>query len=132
MRILLDTNVPIAAFISRGACNDLLEHCVRHHTLLSPDFLLDEHEEKLTGKLGFSNHDAREVPGLLRGRVELVNPKRLAKPVCRDPDDDHVPAAAHAGKCDCIVTGDQDLLVLRRFRDIPILTPGEFWRAEKA
>lgn len=131
MRLLPDTNVLIAVFISRGACNELLEHCVRHHTLLSSAFLLDELEEKLTGKLGFSNHDAREVLGLLRGCVELVNPEPLAKPACRDPDDDHVLAAAQSGKRDCIVTGDKDLLVLRRFRGMPILTPSEFWRAEK-
>ena len=29
MKIVLDTNVLIAAFIARGVCSDLLEHCAR-------------------------------------------------------------------------------------------------------
>jgi len=33
---------------------------------------------------------------------------------------------AMAGQADCIVTGDQDLLVLKEFRKIPIVTPRAF------
>lgn len=34
MKIVLDTNVLIAALIARGVCHELLEHCVLRHTLL--------------------------------------------------------------------------------------------------
>jgi uncharacterized protein len=46
--------------------------------------------------------------------------------VCRDPDDNKVLEIAAVGRADCIVTGDQDLLVLGTFDGIPILTPAEF------
>lgn len=38
----------------------------------------------------------------------------------RDPDDRHVLAAALRARCDYLVTGDEDLLVLGRYRGIEI------------
>lgn len=34
MKILLDTNVLIAAFIARGMCSELFEHCLAEHTIM--------------------------------------------------------------------------------------------------
>lgn len=62
-------------------------------------------------------------------RVELISQLVIvSEPViaCRDPKDDKFLALALAIKADCIVTGDQDLLVLHPFQKIPILTPGDF------
>ena len=39
-----------------------------------------------------------------------------------DPDDDHVIACAIAARADAIVSGDHDLLDLREYHGIPILT----------
>ena len=41
-------------------------------------------------------------------------------PVCRDPDHDNILAAAISGKCDSIITGDKDLLVLKQYESIDI------------
>ena len=46
--------------------------------------------------------------------------------VCRDPNDDHVLAAALAVKADFIVTGDKDLLSLEVFRGIRIVAARPF------
>ena len=50
----------------------------------------------------------------------------IALAVSRDPDDDRVLEAAQAGHADFIVSGDRDLLDLREFVGIPILTPTGF------
>ena len=60
--------------------------------------------------------------GLSAVQVELSGTVR----VCRDPDDDELLEIAVVGRADCLVTGDQDLLVLDPFQRIPILTPAGF------
>lgn len=51
--------------------------------------------------------------------------------ICRDSKDNMVLELATAGKADFIVTGDKDLLVLKKFRGVSILTPGEFLKFEQ-
>ena len=130
MRILLDTNVLIAALIARGVCHQLLEHCVRNHELVTSEFILNELREKLVEKFNYSAQVADEVIELLRSRMEVAPATVLDAPVCRDPDDDNVLAAALAGDCAAIVTGDNDLLVLKEFRQIEIITPRIFLTSE--
>jgi putative PIN family toxin of toxin-antitoxin system len=54
---------------------------------------------------------------------------RLAAPLSRDPDDDHVLACAVAANADFIVSGDDDLLSLREnrgdYRGFVILTAAQ-------
>lgn len=128
MRVLLDTNVLIAAFISHGVCSELLEHCAKRHVLMTSRFILEEFRGRLVEKFGFSDSEARAAVRLLLTRMGVVAPPSLPAPVSRDKDDDNVLAAAVAGTCDCIVTGDKDLLDLRTFEGIQILSPGQFWR----
>lgn len=45
---------------------------------------------------------------------------------CRDPKDDKFLEVAVNGRATCLVTGDQDLLELHPFRNIPIMSPSEF------
>jgi putative PIN family toxin of toxin-antitoxin system len=45
---------------------------------------------------------------------------------CRDPKDDKFLALALAGRATLILTGDDDLLTLHPFRNIPILSPRQF------
>jgi predicted nucleic acid-binding protein len=55
----LDTNVLIAALIACGVCADLLEHCVREHTVFTSQPLLDELREVLTRKFRQRESDVR-------------------------------------------------------------------------
>jgi len=45
---------------------------------------------------------------------------------CRDPKDDKFLELAVSGRAACIVTGDDGLLTLSPFREIPIMTPAAF------
>ena len=57
---------------------------------------------------------------------ELIEPNLRFFAVPRDPDDNHILECAVAGRADLIVSGDQDLLSLHSFHDIPIRTVRAF------
>lgn len=130
MRLVFDTNVLLAAYLTRGVCHELFLHCERSHEIVTSDLLLREFESKLLRKLKLPPTKAAAAVAQIRSAAEIVNPQPLEAPVCRDPDDDWVLATALAGSCDCILTGDKDLLVLTAFAGIPIVAPGAFWRHE--
>jgi putative PIN family toxin of toxin-antitoxin system len=128
VRLLLDTNVLVAALVARGTCSDLLEHCVRHHVLISSRPLLDELRDVLARKFHQRAADVRATVRLFEETFTLVTPVPLEAPVYRDTDDDVVLATARAGECAAIVTGDQDLLILDPFQRIRVLAPSAFWK----
>ncbi len=126
MKLLFDTNVLIAALISQGFCHELLEHCFIEHDLYTSEFILSELKEKLIEKFKFSTELADEAVDLFAGRMKIVQSDALQIAICKDPDDDNIIAAALTASCDCIITGDKDLLVIRQYESTQILTPREF------
>jgi putative PIN family toxin of toxin-antitoxin system len=130
VKLLLDTNVLVAALIARGTCSDLLEHCVRQHVVISSQPLLNELRDVLERKFRQRPLHARAAVKLFAETFTLVVPEALDQPICRDADDDVVLATAVRGDCVAIITGDQDLLVLDPFRGIHMLSPSAFWRWE--
>jgi len=129
VRLLLDTNVLVAALVARGVCTDLVEHCVRQHVVVSSRPVLDELRDVLTRKLRQRSVDVRAAVRLFEETFTLVVPAMI-EPTCRDRDDDVVLATAVAGECVAVVTGDQDLLILDPFRGIRVLSPADFWKWE--
>ena len=131
MKVVLDTNVLIAAFITHGTCNELLEHCARNHEVVLSAFIIDEFSQKLTEKFGFTQDEANKAVKLLASRFEIIIPLQLPQQTCRDPDDDAIIGTALAGECECIVTGDKDLLALQQTNGIHIISPSQFWAFDK-
>ena len=132
MRLVLDANVLIAAFVARGICAELLEYCVREHEVVTSAALLEEVRRNLVDKVKVKGAQADQTVRLLRTRFEVVEPVALEEAMSRDPDDDVVLGTAIAGRCDAIVTGDKDLLDLVSCRGIAIVSPRGFWSFESA
>jgi len=131
MKILFDTNVLIAAFISHGSCFELFEHCSRQHDIFTSKYILSELKKNLHKKFKFSDSEVTQVINLLLSRLSVIDPIISIKPLCRDKDDDNILAAALAVHCHCLVTGDKDLLILKQYEGIPIIKPIDFWKFEQ-
>jgi uncharacterized protein len=126
MRIVLDANVIIAAFAARGLCEAIMEVCLSEHEVLLCDDLLDEIRRNLRLKIKLPAPTVNDIDDFLRDHGVMAIPTPLNPDVCRDPDDIKVLGLAVASGADYIVTGDKDLLDLKKFQGIPILTPRSF------
>jgi putative PIN family toxin of toxin-antitoxin system len=130
VRLVLDANVLIAAFVARGVCAELLEYCVREHEVVTSAAILEEVRRNLIDKIKVTTAQADQTVRLLRTRCDEVEPVVLESQVSRDPDDDVVLGTAIAGRCEGIVTGDKDLLDLVTHQGIVIVSPRGFWSFE--
>lgn len=130
MKIFFDTNVLVAAYATHGSCNELLNHCVARHQIFLSDFVLQELEEKLIKKIKLTAQETNQILTYLKRYCEVTTERKIKGKVSRDPDDDHILAAALNAEVQCIVTGDKDLLVLKNFEKIPIVKPADFWKFE--
>jgi uncharacterized protein len=125
VRIVVDTNVIIAGLVAEGICRDIVKRRLPACELFTSRVLLDELAAKLREKFGL---DPNELP-LLKiygDEAAVIKPPKLSKPVCRDVDDDEVLATALAAKAEIILTGDKDLLMLKEFQGVKILSPRQF------
>lgn len=131
MRVVPDTNVLISAEISaQGASGRLLDRMLDVHDVVLSNAILDELTEVLSVKFRYNNSRISEVVAHILADAEIVEPATFDTQICRDPDDDAILGTAVAGNADCIITGDNDLLVLERFLDVDIISPSEFAQYE--
>ena len=130
LRLVVDTNVFISSLLS-GPMMRLARIAFTDHTLLYSVEQLVELKEvmsrrKIRARIIKGNQE--ELITSLWVHAELV-PVRSSVRICRDPDDDHFLALSVDGLADILITGDKDLLVLKKFNKTRIITPGEFMAA---
>ncbi len=72
-----------------------------------------------------SSEKRREVISLLASSGDFVQPDVLFS-LCRDVKDNKFLEVAVAADVDCLITGDKDLLVLKKIEGIPIMRLTDF------
>lgn len=127
MRIVFDSNVLIAAFATHGLCHSLFEFCLRGHDVVVGEHILDEVERKLQKKLKVPAPFVREIRAYLEKHCSLEHPVPVPSDACRDPKDLPVLGLAVAAHAQYLVSGDADLLILKRWHETLILTPRELY-----
>ncbi len=127
MKVFLDTNVLVAAFATRGLCEDLFRTVLAEHDLILSDAVLKELDRVLVGKLKMPSSKVRHITTFLRSKADVVCPKEAVPWPQNDPDDRWILAAGIEANADVLVTGDTDLLELTDDIPVAIVSPREFW-----
>lgn len=130
MKAVLDANVLLAGVFTRGVCERVLDICWENAPavgIVGSEHILREFAENAATKFGVPTAEAVGAVEELRHQIEIVEPNQVEPGACRDVDDLPILGTATAGKVDYLVTGDHDLLSLKSFHGIPIVSPREFY-----
>jgi putative PIN family toxin of toxin-antitoxin system len=128
MIAVFDTSVLIAAIITEGVCSKLLRRArTKEFHLISCPFIMNEIRRTLSKKFRLSHEEVASVIEPIREAIaQIIEHGLKITNISRDADDNNVLACAIAAKADYLVTGDSDLLKIKRYQGIKIITPRDF------
>jgi len=127
LRAVLDTNVPIAAHLSRNPRSPTIELLEQWRSgqfvqLYSDDMLVELAEKFQARKIAADASDRYLADLLTLGEFVIVAPEQIPDVIEADPDDNAILACAYVGRASHIVTYDPHFDVLGgAYQGIPIL-----------
>ena len=127
MRLVLDSNVIIAAFAVRGLCHALFEFCLEGHEIILCEQIIEEVKRNLLSKIKVPSSVVDEIESYLRDSTLIMKPVPVENGVFKDESDLPVLGVASASGSSYIITGDKTLLSLKKYKDIYMVSPRSFW-----
>ncbi len=130
MRAVFDTNVYISALIAPGSQAEraILKVLHQEETLLISREIIDEILMVLSGKFSRDREAISRVAVYLTELGKMVRPTGKIKILKDEPDNRILECAIH-GKADVIVTGDKEILNLKEYQGIKIITLKDYLEA---
>ena len=126
-RIVLDTNIYISAILTSGKPRAILD-LVREKKfeLFISEEILNEIERVLNVKIGLNNSDIVDTLNSIIDISSIVIPKIRISRIENDESDNIILECAVEVNADCIISGDNHLLSLKKYDGISILNPADF------
>ena len=125
--VVLDTNIFISAILFKGTPLEILQLCISKNEItiaISPE-LLAELIGKLKYKFGIKNRTLENLKIELESIMLYILPEYTTQ-ICRDASDNKIIDLAICAGAEFIITGDKDLLEIKTYKGIKILTAAEF------
>ena len=123
----MDNNVLISALVGHGKPRRLLTALLERYQIVSSPQMLAEFVEVMSrekfvevGRSGLAS-----FLSILVRRTTIVSVKHTRRLIAQDPEDDMVLNTALKGNASYIVSGDEHLLDLKRFKGVKIVTVDE-------
>lgn len=125
-RVVIDANVYLSALIFGGNPRAVVERTGLDFQTIISEELYVEMRRAVARKFPQFRKEYQLLELLLREVTVLVPLGSHTITVCRDPRDNYLLEAAVLGRTSYIVTGDGDLLTLKSYQKISIVTPEAF------
>lgn len=135
LRVILDSVVLVSAFITEdGLAAELLTRPAEGTDLYTAEEILQEvrrvllEKDHLRKRFSYSDANVERFIEALRAKCIVIKSLPDLRVIERDPKDDMVIACAVVAQADYIVSRDLDLLDLKAYRGIQIVSPEDFIR----
>lgn len=126
IRAVLDTNIIISSIFWKGNPYEVVRRGILgEYKLVMSAEILGEITNKLRNKFQFPEKAIQNLVSILLTYGHIVEPISKFDAV-RDKTDNKVLECAFDGKAAFIVTGDPDLLILKEFKGVKMVTAKEF------
>jgi uncharacterized protein len=127
LRVVLDTNAYVSALnFPESFSTDLMEEAQRRtYQLIVSPFIVNE-VANILRRFNWNEHDIRVRLKTITKNSEIVVPRTIPDVIKEDPSDNHILACALAGNANLIVSHDLDLLRLKTYEGIGIISPIDF------
>jgi len=127
LRVVFDTNILVSALVFPGGRGEVALHRIveEKDALVLSKPIIDELLGILGRKFSRDLEELAHVAVFLSELAIVVKPRKQLH-VLRDDPDNRILECAVAGNVDAIVTGDKELLSLREYQSVRILSLREY------
>ncbi len=128
IKVVLDTNIYISGILFAGKPREVLDLAIKGkiHVFISPDILSELRDVLSRKKFGFSPERVDIIIREIESITTMVNPAKKYSIVSHDSDDNIIIDCAMESRVEYIITGDNDLLCLNKYKSITIINPALF------
>lgn len=129
-RVVLDTNIFIS-ILKRGKLRRILDCWLdgKFDLVISNEIIEEMFRVLVRPKFKFTAKEIEDLGSLIFERAIICNPTQKIT-ICQDKDDNKFIECALKGEAQYIVSGDFDLLILKKFKNIEIISPAEFLKRQ--
>jgi putative PIN family toxin of toxin-antitoxin system len=128
MKVLIDTNVLISAYYFKGNERKLIQMVIDNKIkgVISPNIIL-ELKNIMINKFKEDKEDTEKYIGKLLSVMDLTSNYKLDVDISHEKDKTIVGSAV-ISKCDYLITGDNDILKLRKYNKLKIMNASRFFK----
>ena len=128
MKIVADTNIFISSFFWGGTPRKVMERIIdgKDKLFICEEILQEVASVMARPKFNVSSEYIIRFINSIEEIADYVTITGIVEQVCRDSEDDKILECALLANADYIITGDADLLILKEFHGIKIVTANEY------
>ena len=126
MIVVLDSGIWISAFQFGGTPQAALDSVFNDHTIAICDQIVAEARATLVRKFSWKDDEVLAILTEYTSDGKHVAVTGTLDAICRDPKDDMIFECALKSQAEIILSGDHDLLSLKTYRGIQVLTARQY------